>query len=585
MPVADSPVLQQRPVWREPAVSARYVAPPGNSAGQRGQIGWRLAVFIPLTLLFLALATQAAWLLLIPVVVGCALFLPMATAGGARSAQGNAQMIRQAEWAKYQQATTQWKADLGRHERAEEERRASAPVWYPLQVTSGARRIDVLGGTGDGWASLLTTLGSSVLAGGDGILLLDFSREEAGGGLAEVASEHGLGTRKLELPAALSSLDLLSGLNQEECAEVLADAVSTLRPAAAEADVRAMHAAFLGAVTGRLAGNVTFVRVSAGLRVLQRRYDGDVEPAPLTADEVRALTSYVDMAGATERAQAELGFLCDMLELLAYERDGEIQARMGEWWRAESVTVITTDDLNERRKDLMDRILVQVVLQHLRKRRLGDGRGVLMVAGTDHLGAMSLEALTRQARMSGTRLVLFFEHLRGDAVQLLGGSDSAAILMRLGNAQEAAAAAEFIGRSHRFVQSQLTRQVGETTTTSSGVSGGGQSGMATTIGQARGHNQGPGGGSRHFSSHMSVTDSRMHTWSETKNWSAAASVTHGETDQRVYEFAVEPTEIQALAPTAFILVESTRNGRRAVLGDCNPGIVTLDRVSAAPRDV
>jgi hypothetical protein len=72
----------------------------------------------------------------------------------------------------------------------------------------------------------------------------------------------------------------------------------------------------------------------------------------------------------------------------------------------------------------------------------------------------------------------------------------------------------------------------------------------------------------------------MQTWSETKNWSVAASVTHGETDQRVYEFTVEPTEIQALAPTAFILVESTGRGRRVVLGDCNPGIVTLDRVSS-----
>ena len=53
----------------------------------------------------------------------------------------------------------------------------------------------------------------------------------------------------------------------------------------------------------------------------------------------------------------------------------------------------------------------------------------------------------------------------------------------------------------------------------------------------------------------------------------------------MYEFQVEPTALQSLAPTAFVLVEAGPTGRRVVMGDCNPGIVLLDRVArdALPR--
>ncbi len=53
--------------------------------------------------------------------------------------------------------------------------------------------------------------------------------------------------------------------------------------------------------------------------------------------------------------------------------------------------------------------------------------------------------------------------------------------------------------------------------------------------------------------------------------------------QRVYEFSVEPTQIQQLPPTAFVLVDSSLGERRAALGDCNPGIVLLPRVASTAR--
>ena len=66
--------------------------------------------------------------------------------------------------------------------------------------------------------------------------------------------------------------------------------------------------------------------------------------------------------------------------------------------------------------------------------------------------------------------------------------------------------------------------------------------------------------------------STTHGWSTQRstNWSTGWSETAGETRTRVYEFTVEPTQIQALHQTAFILVESGPAGRNVIVADCNP---------------
>jgi hypothetical protein len=81
----------------------------------------------------------------------------------------------------------------------------------------------------------------------------------------------------------------------------------------------------------------------------------------------------------------------------------------------------------------------------------------------------------------------------------------------------------------------------------------------------------------------SYTESRSRTWQETVSRSVSDSTTDGTVTARVYEFAVEPTTIQSLPPTAFVLVEAGSSGRRVVLADCNPGITLLDRVATTPQ--
>jgi hypothetical protein len=48
----------------------------------------------------------------------------------------------------------------------------------------------------------------------------------------------------------------------------------------------------------------------------------------------------------------------------------------------------------------------------------------------------------------------------------------------------------------------------------------------------------------------------------------------------VYEFAVEPVQIQSMPVTAFIFAGTTGGRRHIVAGDCNPGIALLDRVAS-----
>jgi hypothetical protein len=80
-----------------------------------------------------------------------------------------------------------------------------------------------------------------------------------------------------------------------------------------------------------------------------------------------------------------------------------------------------------------------------------------------------------------------------------------------------------------------------------------------------------------------ATVSRSNSWQYTANCSDTDTESTSTTDTREYEFALEPTEIQGLPPTAFILVDVGPGGRRVMMGDCNPGITLLPQVASGPR--
>ncbi|MFG2881741.1 hypothetical protein ACGFYV_05355 [Streptomyces sp. NPDC048297] len=510
-----------------------------------------------------------------------------------RAAQRRFEDARERARANHRSSTAAWQKRLAAHRAEHLRRNEKLDVWFPLVPASRPSRIDVFGGTANGWASLLATVGGPLLAAGRPLVVLDLTQQTVALELAGLALQRDVAVRHVAMPGALAGADLSAEFTPDELAEVVAEALATMRPPGTDVDLHSIDVDVVRTVAGLLEGRVDFVRLAAGLRVLLRMYD--VAPdgsGPLSPAEVESLTQAIDLVGHTERVHNELRYVRAQMELLARAEQADPAERTGleqspgpavaDWWRPGTLTVVTTEDVIHRRKDLTDRLVFFRLLHTLRRQNLTPADATLVVAGADHLGRDALEAMARQARTAGLRLVLLLEHLREGTSQVAGGSDSATVFMRMGNGEEARAAAQFIGQEHKFVVNQVTRQVGETLTEGRSDSYTYQRGTSDTRGFNSGGSSGGGGGSN-WGRSSSFATSLSRSWQESTNSSTASSVTDGETSSRVYEFAVEPTQLQALPVTGLILVEAAPGGRRVVFGDCNPGINFMPRLSDRPR--
>ncbi len=313
---------------------------------------------------------------------------------------------------------------------------------------------------------------------------------------------------------------------------------------------------------------LTFDRLAAGVQVLRANHDTE-EGSVLKPGEILRLTERVDLIDKGERFRDELRFVESQLLILSQSEKAGVDAGtpVSTLWPSRGLGIVRSTETNNRRKDFVDRVLFQAVAHHLASTRVGAAAPTLVVAGADSLGRAALEAMARHAVHARVRLVYLFEHLRDDAAELLGGGDSVTLLMRMGNGEEAEKAARFIGRGYTFQLSQLSRQAGTSTnvTTSTGTS--------TTSGGSETHTV--GGGSSSSGSSKSWSDSVTSSWSESwttgKAFSEGTSESKGATLQRSYEFMVEPTQLQTLEPTTFLLIDSGSQGRRVRMADCYPG--------------
>ncbi len=569
------------PVWHEP--------PPPDIKKYEDELSSRIRKFpkiliIPTIILMLGwrylVAGEISWVFIAVAWIGFLIFQIVRPRRKIIQEKSRWQVHRDAEWERYQSATAGWRATVESHEVAEQVRRAEVPLFHPLAPRSTASRIDVCGGTRDGWASLLATVGSSVLSSGGGILLLDFSERGIGGGVARLATAAGFPVTGDDLPADTGRLGLLRDIDPEDVAELLANAVDTLRPGSDNPAIRLFDAEILTTIATRLDPPLTFTRLASGLRVLQGRDQLD-GPDALSSEERDAIASRLDTLGSSEQIQQAIYYLRACLERLA---EGDEAAAVGtapSWWPLSGLRVMETSsrDTSAARKELIDQVLFQIVLHRLRRRRDDVSRDMLVVAGGDRMGLPALESMARHAANAGIRLVNLFEHLAEGAERLIGTGDSATLIMQLGNAREAEAAAEFVGRGHKFVFSQITRQVGSSLTTGTSSSAGG----SVTVSETEGRSGSRGKGGRSGGWNRSVSVSQSAFWEDTESLSVTDSQQDGAIMQRVYEFSVEPTQIQQLPPTAFVLVDSSLGERRAALGDCNPGIVLLPRVASTAR--
>ncbi|WP_231406028.1 hypothetical protein [Streptomyces clavuligerus] len=582
-PLAPSPEAEQAPVWQEP------VPPDLNELEQRLERGRRRLPFRVLLTVIAAGGTASMVSALagaFAVVLGGMLsyVLPVTLPSHQiKAATRHAAADRDARYEQFQRVRRLWRDRVEAHDRQQRAERYESLLWHPVRLPQGPSRVDVFGGTSDGWASLLATWGASVIQSGSRLVVFDLTEQDVVGGLESLFHSRGR-TARLDLPAGAGRFNVLGGLDADEAADLLAQAVHTLRPTEGQGDLRTIHADLLETAIRELGGILTFQRVTAALDVLRRTYDAATD-GPLSLDELTRLTAGVDRIGQGERVQNELHFLISTLSLLARDEDtappppSPPKGTNSLLWPPTCLAVISTAHRRHRCKDFLDRVVLQRLLHDLRSQPVTGHDSILVIAGCDHLGLEGLEALARHCRRAEIRLILLMERLRGELRELLGSSDSAAVLMRLGNAQDATAAAEFIGRGHRLVLSQLTAQIGKSFTTGTGHSEGTNDSTGWNTGTATSRS----GKDCSHSTNRSLTESRAQSWQETVNHSSSDSTGHSATQARVYEFTVEPTTLQALPTTAFVMVDSSAPGRRVTLGDCNPGIVLLNRVARPHR--
>lgn len=481
--------------------------------------------------------------------------------------------LRAAEQQRHQTARREWEAATRQHQAEQHAaqqalaRHLSGPLWYPVHPVSEPTRVDVFGGDPHrfGWACLLVMLGTSLLVRGHRLTVLDLTGQEVGGELVKIAGTKGLRARWTPLEEG-SDIDLLAGLSNQDIAESLAYALTERTDAAGagageQREERALAVEVLGQVLACLDRPLTFARLAAALRVLRR--GGDVEK--LAPHEVERLVDGIGDIDQNEWTGRRLRFWAGQLDVL--HRLAPAGSGAASLWSQDDVSLLATPGGRDDRKELTDRLLVQLARRAMQVPGLLGSH--LVVVGADRLGANTVTALSEQARAAGIRLVLFLDQPQGD-IEKTVGTGGAVCIMKMYNHRDANIAAEFIGKGYKFVVNQLTHQLGKTFT-----DGGGDSFSANT-------SAGSNSTRKRMRSERGLSDSRGHAWTGSRNWSSADNIGTSTGTARVYEFITEPQAILGMEETDFILVDNSGQGRRVLMANCYPGICLMDRVSSVP---
>ncbi|SNT59023.1 hypothetical protein SAMN05443665_105140 [Actinomadura meyerae] len=498
----------------------------------------------------------------------------------------------------YHEQAQQWQARKQAHEAAERARLDQLPEWGA--APRPGRRLDVFGGTLWAWEALLTTYGTSTLA-VQPLLVLDLSREVVSRELAELSRAAGMEVDEQLLPSRQASSTLLTDMSPQELVDAIVESMHGGGPDTTRAE-RSMDDRILSKVCGALGGDITLARIAAALRVLMGEpEEGDA----LTRDERRRVGTELFTVEYRRQAHANLSRIESYVHPL--EDLGTRPSGTGPGY-------LTCIALDSQARNVRSELLTDLIVQWVTHRITASSAATpaLVVAGADELARRHLERLSDACERRGVPLTLLFRRLRETSAELIGGG--AVAFMRLGNHEDAARAADFIGRDHRFVLSQITRNVGgtesHTTTDTRGEGDSETRSTSRTTGSSRTWGTSSSGGVSHSGGEMfglfpdrstssqrgrnrGGSDSRSATEgtavATTRNWSAASSYAEGtnwsdaDSSQRVYEYVVEPVTLQHLPDHALLLVQSAPGGGRTVTPvECDPAIVTLDRVTTGP---
>jgi hypothetical protein len=483
------------------------------------------------------------------------------------------------------------------------------PCWYPVTMPTSVARLDLAGGTLAGWSALLTTIAATRLAAGGTVTVVDLTEGGVATDLLTLAASLRIDPLVWVLPADLPRLDLGLRLSRDSLADVLAltAAAADVGPAGASAGTAdpARDAALLGRVLEVLGPGTSMAGLIAGLRALAQIGDPHEQLAAgvVHPDQLTRLTGtfgrgadhlVVDRAWSLE---ARLRALATLGGSAAGRPQGPLRVMWAD--RRASATA----------NRVLGCYLTVALTEVLRQAPAGrPWQQTICLLGADRLPGDVLDRLSDAAECARAGLVLGYRALPGPVRDRLGRGNAALAVMRLGNAEDARAAAEQIGSEHRFVISQFTDTVGSSVTDTAGDSYTSTVGLSDSVGDSRALTRTDGRGrgrsssgmfaplvagsasaSRESSNSTAVSDSRSITAgiSASTSWGLATSRAVGAsgslagTLQRSRELLIEQHELQHLPQTAVVVCQRGPAGRQVRLADVNPAIMTLPTATLA----
>jgi hypothetical protein len=452
-----------------------------------------------------------------------------------------------------------WRTRQQAHQENEQGRIGQLFEWGAARLGPGTRRVDIFGGNLVSWEALLTVFGTSMLRESPPVTVVDLSEELVSDELYRLAVEANCSVDRQVLPADLAESDLLSGLDARHLVDVLIESFHGDGEGADRGE-RTMDARILHEICGALGDDLTMARIGEALRAMMGEPGS---PRLLTPQEWDRVSTELFSGAYVERAHERLRRLEAHLHPLAalgtrpLARDRDPRLRC---------LAVVNDGPNPF-SDLLVDLIVQWTMRQVAQDEGKSSSRLLVVTGADKLRSHHLERLSDICDRRQVRLVYLFRHLREQSLQLIGGG--AVGFMQLGNHEEAERAAGFIGREHKFVVSSISR----------GLSGGrGHSGGSTgREGDANG-----GGRARRgivFDQAAGYIRSRTRTWGTSRQYSEQTGWSWQASEQRVYEYRVEPRALQDLPDYALLLVESGAQGPRLRVIECNPDILSLPRTT------
>jgi hypothetical protein len=452
--------------------------------------------------------------------------------------------------------------DWERRRRAYESQRE----WYPVAVPPGVDRVDVVGGTLAGWSATVTTMGAARLAVGARVTVLDLSEGAVAHDLVRLAADRGNDPLVWVLPADLPRLDLSRGLSAEALADVLSLVVGAGEDDTSTRDLSFDNSILERIISGVFGGTAGIPQITAALRALAQVGDprDDLRRGLLTDEQLGRITTMYGRE-ATDRIVVRRAWAL------------EAQLRKLETLAADPVALppsrLRVVSMDRRAGVLTNRVLgtyVATALTH-RIRSAPPARRwehSVFLCGAEKLRGEVLDRLIDACEATGTGLVLMYRSIPPHVRERLGRRGHAAVgFMRLGNAEDARVAAEHIGTGQTLLVAEITDSAAGTTPDRSGEV------YASTVAFARQHGDAltepvwrplpaPAGDDADL-----VADITATPWGR--------SIPSSEQRQRSRELLVAPHRLQELPPTAMIFTHTAPHGRRILLVDANPGIITL----------